>query len=680
MTIHHAVTLPCGTHALESATVGPGAVLTFETWNAVLTATHVTNNGTMTHPVQNATAPDPVSGEWVPDNRVWIVCSNLTVGATGVIHGDARGYAGVLSGAGLGPGRALTSGNRGSGAGHGGRGGQGYASVVSAAGPDYGDPVWPLLPGSSGSYGSAGSAVPSGNGGGAILIDASGRVTITGRVSADGQKGNSYKGSGAGGSVLIRCHTLQGDGIVRADGQDASSQDGGEGGGGRIAAHYDAAAQALLPIPVLEISVKAGTHAVFESVSEFGSIYLTDTRLLTEAVSDIRGWLHVPGFTSWSPASLVLTNSYLGIMTDGFGLSVAGDVVGSGNRLLAFRSNVTVHVGGSLDSDLVFANGSALSVAGDLRFPAATLPNYQSRMEGTEVSVGGDLDLEYIWRYASAATNGVIDYGALIDVSNAVTIAPGATLYLSSHPTNGGSALIRAASFTLAEGATINADARGFGGTSQVSYGPGRGSGGGYRGGGGGYGGRGGYGSSGGNPYNAGGVSNGLPFAPLLPGSSGGYANGVVCSFGGGLVRIEAGEVQADGTITANGERKDYPGSGAGGGIFIRSRTFTGGSNAIMRATGGNYASSGGGIGGGGRIAVWRGRSDESVTARILAGREDEVRSRLVVTDGFPTYLGTADAQKGLNDPWGDTQYEGHDGTVIFLTVLPPPGTLPLLR
>lgn len=678
--ITHDVTLPCGTHALESATVSPGAVLTFETWNAVLNAVDVTNNGTMTHPVQNATAPDPVSGEWVPDNRVWIVCSNLTVGATGVIHGDARGYAGVMSGAGLGPGGALVSGNRGSGAGHGGRGGQGYTSVVSAAGPAYGDPVYPLLPGSSGSYGGAGGALPSGNGGGAILIDASGRVTINGRVSADGQKGNPYKGSGSGGSVLIQCQTLQGDGTLRADGPDASTSGGGEGGGGRIAVHYDATAQALLPIPVLKLSVKAGKHAVFDSVSEFGTIYLTDTRLLTAAVTDIRGWLYVPGFTSWSLDSLALTNSYLGIMADGFELSVTGDVGGSGNRLLAFRSNVTVTVGGNLDSDLVLENGSTLTVAGDLRLPTASLPNYQSRMEGTDLLVGGDLDLEYIWQFAGAATNGLIDYGALITVSNAMTVASGATFYLTSHPTNGGSALIRAGSFTLAQGATINADTRGFGGTSTVSYGPGRGSGGGYRGGGGGYGGRGGYGSSGGNPYNAGGVSNGLPFAPLLPGSAGGYGNGVVSSFGGGLVRIEADEVQIDGTITANGERKDYPGSGAGGGIFIKTRIYSGGPDAVLQANGGSYGSQGGGVGGGGRIAVWRGKVDAAVTAKILAGLQDELSTRLVVTDGFPTYLGTAEAIKGLNDPWDKTAHEGHDGTVIFLTVLPPPGTLLLLR
>jgi len=75
------------------------------------------------------------------------------------------------------------------------------------------------------------------------------------------------------------------------------------------------------------------------------------------------------------------------------------------------------------------------------------------------------------------------------------------------------------------------------------------------------------------------------------------------------LVRIEAsGPIVVDGTISANGginASTDRYGGGAGGGIYLICRMFSGAGNGLLSATGGQGGNSGGGAGGGGRIAVW---------------------------------------------------------------------------
>lgn len=660
------ILLTNSTAALASLSMS-GGTLRMTNWTTCLQATEISLTG-------GTIRPEAAFDDTSMSNRIWIICSNLTVGASAAINADALGYAGVLSGDGNGPGGALASGNRGSGGGYGGHGGQGSTSAITAPGWPYGDPAYPLMPGSSGSWGSAGSAGdPSGSGGGAVFIDASGQVTLEGTISANGERAKNYKGSGSGGGILIQCRTIQGSGVLSADGGDRSPiGSGGDGGGGRIAVHYDSAAQALLPVPALTISVKAGLYAVLASVSEFGSIYLTDTRLLTETVTNIRGWLYIPGFTSWSPTSLTLTDSYLGIMAEGFTLSVDGDISGSGNRLIGLQTNATVTVGGNLDCGLDLNTGSVLTVTGNLRIPPADLPNYQSRTKATDVSIAGNLDMEYIWHFTSALTNESDDYGSLIDIGKDLTIASNGVLYLASHFTNGGSAFIRAENVFIAEGGTINADERGFGGVGLVSYGPGAGGPGGSRGGGGGYGGRGGHGYSSG----VGGITNGMAYAPFMPGSAGGYGNGLSGGLAGGLVRIDADTVVVDGTITANGQRGGYMGSGSGGGIFIRTRTFSGGSNAVMRANGGNYGSISGGTGGGGRIAVWQWTIDDGVSEKIFSGYAEDLGDRITVTTGLDSYAGIAEALKGENDPFAGTEDGAEDGTVFFLTILPPDITL----
>jgi autotransporter-associated beta strand protein len=671
VTVSNNVALACGTYEMERATVNAGATLTFATWNAVLNATHVTNNGTMTHPVQNAAEPDPGSGEWIPDNRVWIVCSNLTVGAAGVIHGDYMGYAAVMAATGRGPGKSYVSGYRTGGAGHGGRGGWG-GTEFATPGVSYGNPADPVSPGSSSAGRTQSTGLKAGkNGGGAVRIDATGDIALAGRISADGAGNESYIGGGSGGGIRIQCRTIQGNGTLRAVGGD-SNGGGGEGGGGRIAVYYDTTAQAQVAVPTLTLSVSAGKR-LHLTESQFGTLYLSDTRLLTPSVSNIRGWLHIPGFTSWSPASLTLTNSYLGFAPPNFQLSVAGAVGGSGDRMLALGTNAVVTVGGDLDASLTFVSGGRCAVGGHVRIPVTTWMNYHSLTAEADVTAEGSLTLQSIWRFTSAPTNGVISYGSLLAAGADMCIVTNAQLYLYSNPTNGGSALLQMENLSLTNGGIINADSGGFGGRPNgTGYGPGGGLKDGSTGGGGGYGGR------GGKP--TGGNANGLAYAPCGPGSAGGGRSGGGLSApgnsGGGLVRIEARDrVLIDGTITANGSGAiNYAGSGAGGGIFIRAASFAGAGTGVLRANGGNRNSNGG-AGGGGRIAVWTGDIGEAAAAKILAGQQGTLGARFSASTSLATYAGSATADKGTG-----TEDGAVSGTVFFVTVHPPGGTVLLLR
>ena len=205
------VTVDVSTASLNNFT--NNGTLTFMGWSTVMTATVVQVNGTITHGINTDTTPAP----WTPDNRVCIVCTNLTVSSTGSINANAKGYQGQkvsnqISGYGPGGG-AHTASSSSQGAGYGGQGGRGRDGF---GGITYGSTNAPTDPGSGGGSGYNGYG---GNGGGAILIAATGAVTNNGTISADGEDGTSdHSGGGSGGSIYIACTTLSGNGLTSAKG------------------------------------------------------------------------------------------------------------------------------------------------------------------------------------------------------------------------------------------------------------------------------------------------------------------------------------------------------------------------------------------------------------------------------------------------------------------------------
>jgi len=166
---------------------------------------------------------------------------DLTILTNAGFNANSAGYAGGLN-SGFGPG----FGSKGSdtfsgGASYGGLGGRGYAPVtyMGAVGPTNGSVQTPSGPGSgAGGY----STVAGGAGGGLVRIESTGKVTLNGTITANGQNGTSIPSAGgSGGAIYIQCVALAGDtAILSANGGSYGDYGSpvdlaGAGGGGRIA-------------------------------------------------------------------------------------------------------------------------------------------------------------------------------------------------------------------------------------------------------------------------------------------------------------------------------------------------------------------------------------------------------------------------------------------------------------
>jgi hypothetical protein len=350
----HAVTVTAGsiqlaneTSALASFTM-TGGTLTFANWMTRLRATEVviTNNAILTLP--------PAFTEIQMSNRVWIACSNLTLGVNAKIDTDSRGYA-----SGQGPGKGGANG----GAGHGGAGSSGQLGWASA-GIVYDDVLSPVQPGSGGGT-TGGSA-----GGGAIWIEASGAIAVHGLVSADAPAAPTiHHGGGSGGAISLACHTFRGSasGWIRARGGSGNNL-GGPGGGGRIAVVFDPAAQRALaqPNPGVKFSLGPGTAGTAPFLARPGTLYIPEMEQIFLSGNLTAQWdglaAHIPGFTEWSLDAL----------------AVAGKVDLPGLRRLHVTNNLSIASGGALalysqptngvssESGVWLDAGGALAVTGTL--------------------------------------------------------------------------------------------------------------------------------------------------------------------------------------------------------------------------------------------------------------------------------------------------------------------------
>jgi hypothetical protein len=233
---------------VDTLIVSNAASLVFQNWTTVLTGRVVTvrDGGTIGLPA--------AFGNAGPSNRIDIVCDALTVAAGGQVTANAGGFAGSASrgikGAGPGWGDSLSGGSGGGGS-HGGQGG--YWGSLSAGGGLYGTTNAPLSPGSGGG---AGWSWRGGHGGGAIRIIARESLRLDGTMSADGESPRG--GGGSGGSIFIRCKTIDAaiTGILSAAG--GTSGDEGGGGGGRIAVWIDipeAMAEAVMGFPLTDSGI-----------------------------------------------------------------------------------------------------------------------------------------------------------------------------------------------------------------------------------------------------------------------------------------------------------------------------------------------------------------------------------------------------------------------------------------
>lgn len=536
------------------------------------------------------------------------VTGDVTVSANSGINADYLGYTFCE-----GPGSLPVAGGYGRGGGsYGGQGGQGYDGVWG--GTPYGAPEGPAQAGSGG----CATALLAGQGGGAIRLEVGGSAEIDGTLTAAGAEGIADHGSGgSGGGIELTCRTLTGNGLLSAEGGKGNHYSG-SGSGGRIAVHYDLAAQAALPQqPAIRFSTYTfpdTTVFSFNYKAEMGSLYLPDTSLLAASPSaaavlnNQRFWhtrLVIPEWTSWSPAALTISNCVIAF-SEGFHLSIPGD--------------------------LMLGDNAGLNLF-------------------------------------AAPTNAC--YGARLDVGGNLLIGSGGWLYPHAHYAAGSIVgLFIGGAVWVEDGGGINADGKGWfsvsGNTQGLGAGKGGGSGGGY----GGIGGR----TSGGSVY-------GLAALPLEPGSPGVYAfrggtsGSSVSGKGGGAIHLVAGgSARVDGILSANGNAGHLygGGGGSGGAIFLALGGRLSGDGALQaRASGSIYTQNeykALSSGGGGRIAVWTHTQPEEVAWRIAETNFSGL-TRRATASSFTGQLDVSAAVSTTNPQAGDgtVGFYSHTGTVFVI-------------
>ncbi len=641
-------TSPLGEVILGAQGAASGATLVFTNWDTTLIASNVTvlGNGIMTLPPPFTTSQ--------MSNRVHIVCTNFTLEAGGTINADASGFAqrnGPGKGADIGR-QSASFGAGGAGYGGGGGGGRNRGNGnglggVSAGGPAYGSTNAPLDPGSGGGANSDYATAP-GHGGGAVRIAASGTVMIEGTVTANGSGSTGTGGGGgSGGAIFITCNRFGGssNGLLQANGGGGFPVYGGGGGGGRIAVHY----ASLDGNPGVRFSANSSSATRFtvdnnsiESAPAIGTLCFTNSALMDKVLatasgvgSGLNGYVFFESTNVWNPKLLAVTNSTLGI-PEGYTWQITNDLtVTTGAVVVAGYATL------ACDRSLTLTNGSRLIV------------------------------------YGGATNTTYPDYGALVGVTNTLTVGLACWIYPISDGINGGSVLLRTGNLTLMAGGGIDANGRGYG----RPYGPGKGtttanSSSVNTPGGGGYGGKGGNGASG---Y-AGGSPYGSTNTPIAPGSGGGswtYNNINYGGHGGGAVRVEsAGSVKIDGTVAANGENGLKAGAGgSGGAIFITCASLSGAETGALQADGGDSgtATTLAGGGGGGRIAVWVGVPAEE-QQKYLQG----LSSRVIRSTDLPRYyLGSVPS---VVEGAGHTGTPAAPGTAFFFVMPALQGTVFMMR
>lgn len=609
-------------------------------------------------------------------NRVWIACDDCTIAAGGAIDVNDLGFRGSKATASGGKSAWVSGPTKGKSqyiaAAHGGHGGYGSNLGIGNSAfknvlPTADDVSAPKLPGSGGYPQDWGAGT---DGGGAVYISATRRVTVNGSILASVTKMTSRGSNGAGGAVLIECEMFCGtNGVIRADGGSVNASQGsmigltygtGAGGGGMVAIKYDSAKETSDMVLGMTISAEAGLFRPSNGRVRYGdeecrydaglgTVWLTDGTLLPSLVGKgLTGALVNNPEPYAVEGDLTFASGHVRFPGPAAKVTVGGNLVLSGD-------NVRLEVGG-----LYATNRSYVA-----NIYAGETPNCLTVGGSLTLAGGSRLDLR------SAMTNATQAIGASLVVAGALTVETNSELHCWSDEVNGGSPHMEAQSFWVKEGGLVS----GFGHGFSTGFGPGRPSAGD------------GYGGSHGGCGSAAGYSSVKTKAyddewlPMMPGGGGRGGAWAAGGMGGGVVYISVKkEAVVDGTIDVKGANGNgsHPGAGsAGGSILIQCQAFSGAETGKLLAHGGNGVANeytGGGGGGGGRISVWT--SCKNLTpkhkVRHLTRTEDALPAEYLGTNTVygGTYTGTALVDK----------YLGEDGTVRWTDVNPLPGLTVFVR
>jgi large repetitive protein len=523
-----------------------------------------------------------------------IEARRVVVEAGSAIDVVDRGYLGGNQGTAFGATGTTLNGQagaqQGAGASYGGRGAL-FSFGNQVTNPVYGDPRLPIHLGSGGG-GWAGGA--GGNGGGRIRLVASDEVRVDGAIRADGgTRTAGASGAGSGGSILIQTRRLGGLGTISADGGESDAPLTG-GGGGRIAIYADLLDANADLDGLLAVTTHRGRETYDNTQGSAGTVYTEIAGIGTLVIDD-----NETGQTAAIGTPLPLLGPGITAAVTSDGLTTDGRVPLLPGALVGQRLNP------NLEQAETFAIAS--NTAGDL---TVTTPNEHGVAFASVAGAGRGYGLVYTWPNLLLRRGGHLEVGDRLQVTGDLDITEHGLL---THPqtsrTYAGRLDLTAARLQIAATGRIDVTGRGHvGGVSGVDGGRGQtldfvsgsptGTGGSH----GGLGGR----------YSPGIAASDLPNPaygevadPRALGSGGGQWGGIVGGDGGGLLLIDAGVIENDGVIRADGATSggSAAGSGSGGSVNLRVGTLSGA--GTITANGGGASTGVQNVGGGGgRIAI----------------------------------------------------------------------------
>lgn len=458
----------------------------------------------------------------------------------------------------------------------------------------YGSVYNPSDPGSGGGGTGTGTSGHGGNGGGILRIEAE-EIINNGSIFSNGMNATHGGGAGSGGSLYIKVTTLKGSGTIAANGGDSTSSNnyGAAGGGGRIAVFYTQAAEFDLSKINSYGGLRTGNTA--KHIGNAGTVYLKETGKEGKLIIDNRGQkshYYALAFPVILPSTItgitenVLTDSNASFMPDSLiGMLLIPNINNKETTfMITDNTETTITVEGNM-TGTAFVNDT---YSGIFVFP-----------ENLEIRNAPLVEM-----------SGEIELGSLYIINNSILCHPYTTGPVTFRVPNTIHRLFLKIPGKLFIDSTsgIDVTGRGFPGGNLGGHTPGHTGvtlgnttdGGSYYTSGGSYGGYGGqYNSS----YNRNEVYGSI-YYPSDPGSGGGCittsGSNPYGGSGGGVVRIEANELDIDGTIYANGRVPTSGGCGSGGSIYIKVNMLKG-EGTIAANGGSDYY----GSGGGGRVAIY---------------------------------------------------------------------------
>jgi large repetitive protein len=467
--------------------------------------------------------------------------------------------------------------------------------------------------------GSGGSGVSGAAGGGLVILDIGGTLTVDGSISADGSNSpGGWDGGGSGGSVYVMTNILAGSGTISVDGGNGNDGgwDGGGGGGGRAAVYYNTNSLTLTGITSVggwgdESGQPGSTFILNRKIDDgIGDVRITSGIDIQDGDDYARTNITIDsGATLTCPETITTLN-----------FTATGNIIDNGSTWNCDGAITTFNL--SADTVLTTA-GITWDFSNTDQFNLST-PTWTNT--GTNVfivdkdgskadwDISNDLTLTNM-TYTGGTGGTASSTGGVLTLDNVIDIV------LVNSDINSSVDWQNLTTLNIDADSVVNASSKGcLGGKAarEAGYGPNpgdsykcaqgqasAGQGGHDAGSGGGYGGNGGDGSYRSDTFGTTYVYEATPIYLGSGGSGGNTGNG---GNGGGSIRIDVSDtITVDGNISSNGESPTWGqgGGGSGGSVYISTINLDGA--AYITANGGDGEDGGwdGGGGGGGRVAIY---------------------------------------------------------------------------